>query len=229
MRRLRSATTSASSRPCASAWSRLSERSGKTDEELEHAIRQIVSGAIAGDEVIDVFTAAGLDKPDISLLSDEFMEEVGRYPYKNVAVELLQRLLNEEIKTRERKQHRPGPIVRANAAAVAPCLREPLDPGGPGHRGTDRHRQEMREAERRGEQLGLTRRSSRSTRLGRQQEREEAWANRSCGDRRRAVDSVRQNATSTGPSARPCARSFAWPCDAFSGSTAIRRTCRKWP
>ncbi len=72
----------------------------KTDEELEHAIRQIISKAVVSDEVIDIFAAAGLKKPDISILSDEFLAEVRGMPQRNLAVELLQKLLKGEIKNR---------------------------------------------------------------------------------------------------------------------------------
>ena len=66
----------------------------KTDEDLDHAIRQIVSRAVASDEVVDIFAAAGLKKPDISILSDEFLAEVRGMPQRNLAVELLQKLLH---------------------------------------------------------------------------------------------------------------------------------------
>ena len=75
----------------------------KTEEELEHAIRQIVSKAVASDEVIDIFAAAGLKKPDISILSDEFLAEMKGMPQRNLAVELLRKLLTGEIQTRRRK------------------------------------------------------------------------------------------------------------------------------
>lgn len=75
----------------------------KTDEELEHAIRQIVSNAIVSDEVVDIFTAAGLKKPDISILSEEFLAEVRGMPQRNLAVELLQKLLKGEIRSRARR------------------------------------------------------------------------------------------------------------------------------
>ena len=75
----------------------------KTDEELDHAIRQIVSRAIVSDEVVDIFAAAGLKKPDISILSDEFLSEVRGMPQRNLAVELLQKLLKGEIKLRSRR------------------------------------------------------------------------------------------------------------------------------
>ncbi|MBX9783400.1 MAG: type I restriction endonuclease subunit R [Chitinophagaceae bacterium] len=72
----------------------------RTDEEIETAIRQIVNDAIVSKEVIDVFEAAGIKKPDISILSDEFLAEIQGMPRKNLALELLKRLLNNEIKTR---------------------------------------------------------------------------------------------------------------------------------
>jgi type I restriction enzyme R subunit len=75
----------------------------KTDEELDHAIRQIVSRAVASGEVVDIFAAAGLKKPDISILSDEFLAEVRDMPQRNLAVELLRKLLAGEIKTRLRR------------------------------------------------------------------------------------------------------------------------------
>ena len=71
----------------------------KTDEELDHAIRQIISRAVVSDEVVDIFAAAGLKKPDISILSDEFLAEVRGMPQRNLAVELLQKLLKGEIRS----------------------------------------------------------------------------------------------------------------------------------
>ena len=70
---------------------------------MEHAIRQIISRAVASDQVIDIFAAAGLRKPDISILSDEFLAEVKDMPQRNLAIELLWKLLNDEIKNRSRK------------------------------------------------------------------------------------------------------------------------------
>lgn len=73
----------------------------KSDEEIETAIKQILSDAIVTDQVIDVFDAAGLKKPDISILSDDFLAEVKGMEHKNLALELLKKLLNDEIKTRK--------------------------------------------------------------------------------------------------------------------------------
>jgi type I restriction enzyme R subunit len=71
--------------------------------DIDHAIRQIISRAVASDEVVDIFAAVGLKKPDISILSDEFLAEVRNMPQKNLAVELLRKLLNNEIKIRSKK------------------------------------------------------------------------------------------------------------------------------
>jgi len=72
-------------------------------EMLDAAVRQIVSRAVASDEVIDIFTAAGLQTPDISILSDAFLEEVRRLPQKNLAIEALRKLLNDQLKTQSKK------------------------------------------------------------------------------------------------------------------------------
>ena len=76
---------------------------GRSPEEIDHAIRQIISNAVSSNEVIDVFAAAGLNNPDISILSDEFLSDVRSLPQKNLAVEMLRKLLNDEIKARSRK------------------------------------------------------------------------------------------------------------------------------
>ena len=86
-----------------SALSKSGAPSPKAEETLEHAIRQLVSRAIASDQVVDIFAAAGLKKPDISILSDDFLAEVRGMPQKNLAVELLRKLLNDEIKSRALK------------------------------------------------------------------------------------------------------------------------------
>lgn len=81
-------------------------------EEVELAIRQIVSKAVSSDEVIDIFAAAGLRKPDISILSDEFLAEVRGMPQRNLAVEMLRKLLDGEIKARGRRN-----VVQARSFA----------------------------------------------------------------------------------------------------------------
>ena len=74
----------------------------RTNEEIETAIRQIINDAIISEEVVDVFDAAGIRRPDISILSDEFLAEIQGLSHKNLAFELLKRLLNDEIKNRSR-------------------------------------------------------------------------------------------------------------------------------
>jgi type I restriction enzyme R subunit len=84
----------------------------RTQDEMEHAIRQIVSKAVSSEEVIDIFEAAGLKKPDISILSEDFLAEVRGMPQRNLAVELLRKLLTGEIKSRSRRN-----VVQARSFA----------------------------------------------------------------------------------------------------------------
>ncbi|MBF0548261.1 MAG: type I restriction endonuclease subunit R [Candidatus Riflebacteria bacterium] len=72
----------------------------RTDDEIETAIRQIINDAIISSEVVDIFDAAGIKKPDISILSDEFLSEIQGMERKNLALELLKRLLNDEIRNK---------------------------------------------------------------------------------------------------------------------------------
>ncbi len=127
-----------------------------SDEQLDHAVRQLVSQAIAPGEVIDVFAAAGLNKPDISILSDDFLAEVRGLPQRNLAVELLCKLLNDEIKTRAQTSlvqsrsfsEKLEQSVRAyqnRAIETVEVIEELI-----------RLAKEMRAAERRGEESGLS-------------------------------------------------------------------------
>jgi type I restriction enzyme R subunit len=75
-------------------------RQSLSDEAKEYALRQIVSKAVVSGEVIDIFTAAGLKRPDVSILSEEFLEDVRKMKEKNLAVELLERLLKGDIQSR---------------------------------------------------------------------------------------------------------------------------------
>ena len=84
----------------------------RPEEELDHAVRQIISRAVASEGVIDIFAAAGLEKPDLSILSEEFLAEVRGMPQRNLAVELLQKLLKGELATRRRKN-----VVQARSFA----------------------------------------------------------------------------------------------------------------
>ena len=87
-------------------------RQVRKQEDLDHAVRQIVSRAVASEGVIDIFAAAGLKKPDISILSDEFLAEVRGMPRRNLAVELLQKLLKGKLADRRRKN-----VVQARSFA----------------------------------------------------------------------------------------------------------------
>jgi len=80
-----------------------STSSGKTNEEIETTIRQVIDKALVSEQVIDVFDAAGIKKPDISILSEEFLMELKGMEHKNVALEVLKKLLNDEIKSRAKK------------------------------------------------------------------------------------------------------------------------------
>jgi len=84
----------------------------RPEEDLDHAVRQIIARAVAPEGVIDIFAAAGLAKPDISILSEEFLAEVRGMPQRNLAVELLQKLLKGELATRRRKN-----VVQARSFA----------------------------------------------------------------------------------------------------------------
>ena len=84
----------------------------RPEEELDYAIRQIVSRAVASEGVVDIFAAAGLEKPDVSILSEEFLAEVRGMKQRNLAVELLQKLLQGELAVRKRKN-----VVQARSFA----------------------------------------------------------------------------------------------------------------
>ncbi|NNB26185.1 type I restriction endonuclease subunit R [Pseudomonas fragi] len=76
---------------------------GRSDEDIETTIRQVIDKALVSEQVIDVFDAAGIKKPDISILSEEFLAELKDYKHKNVALEVLKKLLNDELKARAKK------------------------------------------------------------------------------------------------------------------------------
>ena len=131
-------------------------RQVRTQEELDHAVRQIVSRAVASEGVIDIFAAAGLKKPDISILSDEFLAEVRGMPRRNLAVELLQKLLKGELATRRRKN-----VVQARSFAemLEQTLRRYQNRAIEAAQVIEeliRLAREMREAAARGVELGLS-------------------------------------------------------------------------
>lgn len=76
---------------------------GRTPDEIEQAMKQLISRAVVTTEVIDIFNAAGIDKPDISILSEDFLEEISNLPHRNLAIETLKKLINDEIKYRSKR------------------------------------------------------------------------------------------------------------------------------
>ena len=132
------------------------EKRRPTSDEIEFGVRQLVSRAVVSGEVIDIFAAAGLDKPEVSILSDEFLAEVANMPQKNLAVETLRKLLAGEIRARGKRN-----VVQARSFEA--LLEESI------RKYTNRAIQtveviqelmelakQIREAGARGEELGLT-------------------------------------------------------------------------
>jgi len=128
----------------------------KSDEELDLAVRQIVSKAVSSEEVVDIFAVAGLERPDISVLDDRFLAEVRDMPRCNLAVELLEKLLKDEVKVRFRRNlvesRRFSEMLQSavvqyqNRAITSAQVIEELI----------KLATEVREAERRGDELGLS-------------------------------------------------------------------------
>jgi type I restriction enzyme, R subunit len=128
----------------------------RPDEELDHAVRQIISRAVAPEGVTDIFAAAGLEKPDISILSDEFLAEVRGMPQRNLAVELLRKLLKGNLAERRRKN-----LVQSKSfsAMLEHSIRRYQNRAVEAAQVLDELIQlakEMRDANARGESLGLT-------------------------------------------------------------------------
>lgn len=129
---------------------------GKTNDDLDSAIRQIISKAVVSDRVIDIFEAAGIKKPDISILSDEFLAEVKGMPHKNLAFELLKKLLNDEIKSRSKRNLIQG---RSFAELLEQAIRKYQNKAIEAAKVIEELielAKKMREADKRGEDLGLT-------------------------------------------------------------------------
>lgn len=129
---------------------------GRSDVQIETAIKQIVDEALSSDKVIDIFEAAGMSKPDISILSDEFLQEVKGMQHKNLAFELLKKILNDEIKGRVKTnlvkskkllEMLEGAIKRYqnNLLTTAEIIQELINIA-----------KEIKEADAEGERLGLT-------------------------------------------------------------------------
>jgi type I restriction enzyme R subunit len=129
---------------------------GKTDEEMETAIKQIISEAITADNVIDIFDAAGLKKPNIEILDERFLQELKDLPQKNLAVELLKKLLKDEIKKRTK-------INLAESKKFSEMLEDAIKRYHNGMIDTVEFlekvlipfAQQMKEADQRGDKLGL--------------------------------------------------------------------------
>ena len=138
------------------ALSKRAEAEARPEEDLDLAIRQIVSRAVASEGVMDIFAAAGLDKPDISVLSEEFLAEVQGMPQRNLAVELLQKLLRGELAVRRRTNMVQS---RSFAGMLEQTLRRYQNRAIEAAQVIEELIQlarDMREANARGEQLGLT-------------------------------------------------------------------------
>ncbi len=129
---------------------------GRPPVDVDSAIKQIISKAIVSDKVVDIFKAAGIKSPDISILSEEFLQDIKDMPHRNLAVELLKKLLSEEItrlarknlvKSQSFKDLLEESIRKYHAKAVdnARILEELL-----------RIAREMRDAQNKGKELGLT-------------------------------------------------------------------------
>ena len=138
------------------ALSKRAESETRPEEDLDFAVRQIISQAVASEGVMDIFAAAGLEKPDISVLSEDFLAEVRGMPHRNLAVELLEKLLKGEVSTRRRKN-----VVQARSFAemLEQTLRRYQNRAIEAAQVIEELialAREMREASARGEQLGLS-------------------------------------------------------------------------
>ena len=138
------------------ALSKKAASEARPEEELDFAVRQIISQAVASEGVMDIFAAAGLEKPDISVLSEDFLAEVRGMPHRNLAVELLEKLLKGEVSTRRRKN-----VVQARSFAemLEKTLRSYQNRAIEAAQVIEELialAREMREANARGEQLGLS-------------------------------------------------------------------------
>ncbi len=138
------------------AMTKASDPSGRSPADRDLAIRQIVNGAVASTEIVDIQSAAGLSAPDISILSDEFLAEVGLMEKKNLGLEALRKLLGDEIRSRSRSnvvetrkfsERLVDAIARYhnNAISTVEVLQELIALA-----------KELRDARNRGEESGLT-------------------------------------------------------------------------
>ena len=135
---------------------KLASDGGARDIDIESTIRQIVDGAVVSHGVVDIFDAAGIKKPDISILSEDFLEEIRGMKHQNIALELLKKILNDELKSRGQKNavqarkfsdmlHAAIKRYQNNLLTAAQVIDELI-----------KLAQEVKEADKRGENLGLT-------------------------------------------------------------------------
>jgi type I restriction enzyme R subunit len=134
---------------------KVTQSGGKSDEEMETAIKQILSDAIVSEDVIDIFDAAGIKKPDISILSDEFLAEVKGMTHKNLALELLKKLLKGEIKTRNKVNLVQSKKFSEMLDSAVKNYQNNLITSAQVIDEMIRLAKEIKEADRRGEDLGL--------------------------------------------------------------------------
>jgi type I restriction enzyme R subunit len=134
---------------------KVTQSGGKSDEEMETAIKQILSDAIVSEDVIDIFDAAGIKKPDISILSDEFLAEVKGMTHKNLALELLKKLLKGEIRTRTKVNLVQSKKFSEMLDSAVKNYQNNLITSAQVIDEMIRLAKEIKEADRRGEDLGL--------------------------------------------------------------------------
>jgi type I restriction enzyme R subunit len=125
--------------------------------DLDAALQQLVSKALVSDEVVDIFKVAGLKKPDISILTDEFLAELRNMPQRNLAAEMLERLLRDEIRTSSRSNlFRAEQFTKMLEEAIARYQNRSIEAAQVIEEMLALAR-DMRESNRRGEELGLSR------------------------------------------------------------------------
>jgi type I restriction enzyme R subunit len=127
----------------------------RSDEDIETAIRQIINDAIISKEVVDVFEAAGMAKPSIEILTDEFLEQIKNLPRKNLALELLKRLMNDEIKKRSNTNLIQSRKFSEMLAAAVKRYQSGLIEAAQLIEELIKLAQDIREADKRGEKLNL--------------------------------------------------------------------------
>ena len=168
----------------------------KTQEELDLAVRQIVSRAVASEGVMDIFAAAGLQKPDISILSDEFLAEVQRHAAEKSCGGITEKAAVRRNPDTAQEERRPSEILRGDARTVNPKIPEPSHRSGASDRRDDRSRQGHAPGERAGRDAKAQRRGVGFLRRSRNQRQRRA------GSRRRNFAHDRARGHGRGPQKR---------------------------